>query len=331
MTVYDNLIDLFAAHAVSEIEGHNGRILKTRFGVATVEDLAKIEGYKDNFDLVKVCKLELENILARNATSAARQVTECLESLYLDKDKGLADRAQEDRPSRTETFRDLIKRSVYATAWTAQECATFDAKYEVLMEWRHYFLSYTNRDAFVTNNTFRKLIEFVYGAPTPQWQTANFIAPTVAKILKQNNVSGFFDHNDLKSGDEIEDEIRVFCRRCWAFVQIMEPETLATPPGGKLNWCFEEYNEFVNAVSHLQALAGHTPSKRYHFVITLEHIHKLKPVMPNPNYSAWFAHAEKLHYKSLQNKEYEEVRDAVREIASRIKELRKSVIADLLL
>lgn len=331
MTVYNDLIDLFAAHAVSEIEGDNGQILKDYFGEATVEALLKIEGYKDNFALVKECKVDLEKILARKPTSAARQVIHCLEVFYNDKEKGRADRAQEDRASRTETFRDLIKRSVYYKAWPEQERKTFDEKYKVIMDWHHFFLSYTNRDAFVTNNKFRELIgsEYILPRPDTEWTTENFVARVVAKFLKGQNVSGFFDRNDIKSGDEIASNIRKCCSQCWAFVQIMELAILVIPPAGKLNWCFEEYDEFHSAASRSQALLHHDQRKRYHFVSTAEPIQELEPAHLG-QYSAWFKHAERLHYEGLLNKEPEEVRKTVKQIATEVVKLRKSVIADLL-
>jgi hypothetical protein len=331
MTVYNDLINLFAEHAVSEIEGNNGKILTDCFGVATVEDLTKISGYTDNFTLVRECKVDLEKILARKLLSAAEQVTACLESLYAYKEAGRADRTQEDRPSPTETFRELIKRSVYDTAWSAEECETFDGKYKVIMDWRHFFLSYTNRDAKTTNDTFRELIESAYSLDeiVTQWTTENFVAGAVAKFLKKQNVSGFFDRNDIKSGDEIASEIRKYCGQCWAFVQIMEEETLVIPPAGKLNWCFEEYDEFHSAASHLQALLGHDQGKRYHFVSTVEPIQDLEPANLG-QYSAWFKHAERLHYEGLLNKEPKEVRKTVKQIATEVVKLRKSVINDLL-
>ena len=76
--------------------------------------------------------------------------------------------------------------------------------------------------------------------------------------------------------------------------------------------------------------AGQDGTKRFHFVITVERLQNLKPAMSDPNYDSWFAQAAALNCKSLHNKQYSELRNEIREIASRIVELRTGVVAELL-
>ena len=60
-------------------------------------------------------------------------------------------------------------------SWSTTEQATYDKKKEIL-DWRDFFVSYTNKDAASTNGAFRDLIKSSLGV-VPKGNDSNYLAP----------------------------------------------------------------------------------------------------------------------------------------------------------
>lgn len=203
----------------------------------------------------------------------------------------------------------------------------------LLAFWQHFFLSYTNRDYYATYNSFKNLIDNNL-APSVRREAlsakANVLARLLTQLLEQAGMRGFFDAKAIKSGDDIQDEIRRHCKTAYAFIQLVEHATFAEPSDGQKNWCFEEYNEFTSE-SEMLDLSGCAHDKRYHFVITVDEIGNLIPQFCNRGYNDWIAHARRLHVKSIEDgRRLEALRKSIKEIASEVKTLRDVVVFNTL-
>ena len=328
---YTKLIDLFATNTVKAIDA-DGNLLKSRLGVKDAAELSTISAYVENIELIRPCKIELESIVNANPNSTKDQVRACLLSLKVSTNKKT--RALD----RIRVFVDLLKASIYRNQWTEEDRKTFDWKYEAICEWKHYFLSYTNRGVPPTNHTFGRVIResLITEFRTPDlWEKKNLLAPVVVGMLRQIEAYGFFDEKNIEAGDVIEDKIKEYCPRCWSFIQIVEREMFATPDAGKKNWCFEEYGMFDKARTEMDKKLGFA-TERYYFVIAVEGASgdavkdKAVPTYANEDYSAWIGHLTARKGVGLPNRKLEPLRAAVQDVGEKLLGIREKAIANLL-
>lgn len=328
---YGKLIALFAAHRCEEVEANDWSLLKQALGQDIANIAATTTDYSNDFSCIKECRKEIDGIV-RDFPQTADQVSPCLRALNLDREA--------KKNERFSTFLALLKASLYANSWTQRDREIFDTKFKAIFEWKTYFLSYTNRDAQATNNTFERVIK--HWVPkvrkdSDDWAKKNLLARVIVKLLQQSNQIGFFDVDAIRSGDDIGARIRVYCRRSWAFVQMVEYQSFATPEGGKPNWCFEEYDEFERGRAQLDQVLGSKHDGRFHFVIAVDDeggpidvVDPLIPPGPDNKYDPWITTAKKLKAMTLTTRNANQVRSIVRDVAFQADTLRAQAVAEML-
>jgi len=332
MNEYDRnrLIQLFAQHPVDHVEANDGQLLKDTFGPARYDALQADPAYQHTYTLVKEYKKELEHI-ARTTAAPRKQIHALL--YYLKQIKHDQSKESLDVLSR------LIRQSLYG-AWAADEQAYYDQRHNIIIEWVDFFISYTNRDAGSTNHDFQDLYESVYFASPPPAvrNTTNLVAPIIVKYLNEDGLEGFADWNDIKSGDEIGESVRTYCRKAYAFVQLVERVCFTKPNGSIRNWCFEEYNTFKQA--HLTGdLGPGNYNTRFHFLIVGDNLNQILPAQPPPSYNPWHQHMGQVHHGFLKQRPHGgapmsiskyELIDALHEIACKVVEVKEQVLDELL-
>ena len=130
----------------------------------------------------------MDSALSRRACpNEADQALQCLAELK--------DRRAESRYL-TDEFKiiwALIEKTLYRD-WSGLQ-AEFNLRRQVIEKWNDVFVSYTNRDAVTTNQTYQDLILHEWGAEIDLARdTNNYIARTIAKYLEQNYLRGFIDY-----------------------------------------------------------------------------------------------------------------------------------------
>jgi hypothetical protein len=323
MAVYEDLLELFAAHRIDAVTADNGKLLRDKFG-KSIEELGADAEYTKHYDVVRDTKKCLEETLDSCQGDIRKEINECIWKIESFRERS--------RTEAAETFSQLVKRSVYKDRWGDKERRLYDRKYQLVFNWQHYFLSYTNRDYFKTYNSFKKLIDHNLEPDVRKnalSTKANVLAHLVAQLIEQTGMRGFFDYKKIKSGDDIEDAIRQHCKTAYVFIQLVEYVTFNPPAHGK-NWCFEEYDEFAKE-TEMSDLSGCPHDKRYHFVITVDDISKLKPIFPYPPYSCWVDHAARVHDKKVRDgRRLDALRRDIQEIATEIKTLRDAIVYNTL-
>jgi len=136
-------------------------------------------------------------------------------------------------------------------SFTEQHQGVFTNGLDILETRIDFFCSYTTRGLPALNNAYRKAIRNQYGGGgirINEWGETNYIAKMIVRFFNLQGFNGFFDQENLISGDSIKEEVYGYCRRAVVFVQIMEGASFDTT-NNQVNWCLKEfltYREYVN-------------------------------------------------------------------------------------
>jgi hypothetical protein len=312
--VVAELLDLYRKHPTDAIE-LDGTLLLSQFGVASVDELMAIPGYPEGFGLVSSCAAIVSS-LAHKYPDFDEQIRESIRLL-----RRLMDDAEPAK--KVDTIQALVE-SRLRPFWSPPEQQAYDKKKRIL-EWRDFFVSYTNRDAPATNLEFRQLIKSCLGvAPKGSQNDSNYLARVITRHLRRyQGLAGFFDEDDLKVGETIKDEVNEYCTRAFALVQLLEPLTFEKQP--PVNWCFYEYDRFSKNPD-VVALMG--DRNRHFFILTDAHLSQLQPASAVPLFDDWYVRISSLKkaHVSLSGERNTTLRAKVKAIATEILALRAEML-----
>jgi hypothetical protein len=306
------LLQLYSVHSTPAIEA-DGTLLLNHFHVRDPETLLAIEGYKEAFSLVSTCARLVDGLVERNPDPAA-QARESVRLLRRMIDDG-------EFQKKVDATRVLIEGRLYRS-WPAAHKILYDKK-KAILEWRDFFVSYTNRDAPAINDQFRSLIRTCLGqAPRGNENQYNYVARVITRHLRRyQGLSGFFDEDNLKVGENIQAGVDRYCRQSFALVQLIEPLALEREP--PRNWVFHEYRQFSENPDMI-ALMG--AKDRHFFVLAGSELDALRPANLLPDYEPWVNRIKGLKYISLDNERNITLRAKIKVIATEILTLRTEII-----
>ena len=314
------LINVFSSKAAIAVTKKD---IINAFSVLDYSEVEAKPDFAETFERIHRIKLNLDRITT-NYLNVKNQALQCLNLLKVKRGR------YQQPPDSFFEAEVLIRKSLYPHWGGIQD--EYDRRCGVLSRWFDVFVSYTNRDAFATNQSYANLILREWGREVDPASTAsNYIASTIAKYLQQNNLRCFYDYNNLKCGDDIEDEIRLHSSSAIALVQLLEPQTFSEPPRAKRNWCIEEFREFSN--SSLPCIDRAEAHNRYFFVLARgDEINHILPAICPDSYLEWIDKASRKLYLTLNKfrDDSEGLRRAVRVIADEILDARDKIINAML-
>jgi len=329
MDVWVTLVEVLATHSLDSAEAKNGDIITKAFAAADYNAVLGLAGYDAAFTTLKGLKRSIELIEARG-DSVESEIRLSLRLLADEMAKPVAVvKASTIPPPNVVALQRFISEGMWKR-WPKQQQIAFDVRAKVIIDWIDYFVSYTNRDAGATNNQFRKLITAVFGSfpPPPERTAVNYVARVIAKFLEGNNLRGFTDYKNIKCGDDIADQVRDHCQKAFSFTQVIEPESFKVPSAPAINWCYEEYKEFVKQPAELNAVQI-TPMRKIYTVISTKAINQLKPANLAA-FSTWFDNIAGLKHVSLDGADREKLRNEIGEIAKGILDCKNATIEAVL-
>jgi hypothetical protein len=314
MDAFEELLRLYSEHSIEALEA-NGDLLLTHFQVAEPDALFAIDGYSEAFVLISSCATSVERLVAKYP-DPADQARESIRIMRRMLDNG--------EPARkVDATRRLVEGRLYKE-WPLQQQELYDNKKQII-EWRDFFVSYTNRDAPATNQQFRKLIKSCFGvAPKGEEAQTNHIAKVITRHLRRyQGLSGFFDEDNLKVGENIENEVDEYCARAFALVQLIEPLSFDKEP--PRNWCFHEYKHFSENPVIVDLLGN---KNRHFFILTAPQLDMLQPASPFPPYTEWYSRIStvKQEHISLDGERNTTLRTKIKKIATEILALRAEIV-----
>jgi hypothetical protein len=315
MDIRSNLTRLYCDYSTEDIESADGKLLLDSFGVAQPDALIAMEGYAEAFTLVSNCAAIVDRLVAK-FPSPDDQVRESLRIL-----RRMID--DEGQTKQVETTRALVEGRLLRS-WPREQQLFYDEKKQIL-EWRDFFVSYTNRDAPAINDQFRALIKSCLGrSPKGAQLQSNYLARVITRHLRRyQQLSGFFDDDNLQVGENLLEEVEGYCTKAFALVQLIEPLTFAKEP--PRNWCFYEYERF-SANPAIVALFGN--KDRHYFILTDPQLSAIQPASLNSSFASWVQRIEDLRQVNiaLEGERNTTLRAKIKEVATQILILRTEII-----
>lgn len=312
MEPFAELLKLYSAHSTQQIEADGARLL-AHFNVSDPDALLAIVGYKEAFSLVSTCARLVDDLVAHNPEPEG-QMREGVRLLRRMVDDG-------EPPKKLEGTRALIEGRLLRS-WPEATCTMYHKK-KTILDWRDFFVSYTNRDAPATNGQFRSLIRTCLGlTPKGDENKSNYVARVINRHLRRyQNLSGFFDDDNLKVGEDLTHAVDQFCTRAFALVQFIEP--LALTPDPAPNWVFYEYQKFSDNPA---VLAFAEAKDRHFFILAESEIGDLRPANLPHEYEPWVQRIGGIRHISLKNERNTTLRAKIKTIATEILHVRAAVI-----
>ena len=229
----DQLVEIFSSHSVSDIE--NSDILQNKID----SDFYKCDNFIEQYSMISEIKLRLETI-KQNKKKSKEQISECLQ--WIDKelfDKHTSDNVKLIHKSifteRPDIIIQMIKKYFYQF-WEKNLIEKYEQILDILLNWKDYFFSYTNGNAREINNDYKLLLNHVglFDEDTED----NCVTKLIVTYLKSyNNLIGFFDRDNMKCGDDIQEKIFEYCQKSFTFIQLVQHGSFRSTG----NWCYKEY------------------------------------------------------------------------------------------
>jgi hypothetical protein len=280
---FSKLVEVFGTWSSADLKDSKAKELERAFN-KSLDELAEDKDYAAAYAKVSGAKEQIEGI-QKNHPDQASQVVACL--------RHMDEARKESNSALLRAYSGLVQRwFIDARRWDTPARQMYSDRVEFVVEWRDYFLSYTNRGTPAINNEFRPMIEFVLkGKERGSMDDENCVVKIFVKYLVENGTRGFFDLEKIQPGDVIQDEVRKYCTKTFSMVQFIEDSAVAFATVGKRNWCLTEYELFGEARKTLEQFMGKRPAN--YFVVTpdVKETEDLFPAVEPEEYKAWFNEA----------------------------------------
>ena len=244
MPYIEKLVTIYARHSVTDVKTQP-KFIEDVFGKPLAE-LALLPGFSKEQELVEGLKLQIEDHKAEFETPDKKaQIGNCLRQLL---SLVLYENAEVSMVNlKMSTLRQLFLEIYGSKNWSPPELRHFEFIYERLKDWNSYFLSYTNQGGKILNARYKAIID-LYTAPdvlakrNPEQD--NILVDAIVNCLRRRLIvrRSFYDKENIKVGDNLEDKITPAASKTFAFVQLVHLETFDVSK--PVNWPYKEYEVF---------------------------------------------------------------------------------------
>lgn len=319
------LLELFTASSLSEINSSPNNILKA-VGVQEPEQLSAIEGYGAYYKMMSDIVWEIESI---KGTASQEEQTKRAIQLLGDKVK----KVNNDAVAAT----DKLIGFVLFNQWSHENQQRYTTGKQLLLDWVHFFISYTNSSTPAINNTYKSLLKSRLGVEylNANKEKMNLIAALLYKFFNTQRVSTFYDKEKIDWGDEWKDKIFSYSAKSFAFVQFIEPDIFYGT--SDKNYCYKEYVSYTKSVSKLTEDKLQEVKPVYFFIISnpaRTQDYEFKPANLDeaaPELGKWADEVKGKQYFTLHSKMTDdELLIEIQKAARAIVEKKKSVIEQFL-
>jgi len=324
------LINLFSKYSVDDIDANNTLITKAFNGEWKDSYPENDIVYITYYPKVRNTKKWIEGIVKRNRDNISDQVRELLLFIHRNKDDKYI-------------CAELVKKS-YCEKWDTKNRTLFNSYYDLVLNTEDYFISYTNREAARTYTQCQSI--FKVKPPIKQRKKKNSVAVLIHEELSKRHLKGFFDRDSLKCGDDIGGKILNYCKKAFAFIQLIERQSFEDQIQ-RDNWCYFEYCIFKNPRGReyceccckryncdikesIQIINCEIDKKvnRIFFLLVDREINYIPGSSPL-EYEKWYSDILNKQYAVLENLESDAFEAKMIEITNLIKKAKKDFIEEL--
>jgi hypothetical protein len=234
------LLGLFCKHTVEQIHANKRNELIRIMNVTNRDELIANQDYNQYYNWLVDLARDVEEINVQAPVNYQAK-----QALLL-----LMEKNTDGDPEKFDAAKQMIQEKI-ASQWKAQDDIDIYLKgVELLQEWIHFFISYTNQDVPSINNTYKGMIavDFPGKQIRKEKDSVNLIAKLVYSYLKMQRVTTFYDKEDIGWGDEFKEKIFKYTNRSYALIQIVERKIFVDDPDK--NYCFREYEAYKASIDN---------------------------------------------------------------------------------
>jgi len=322
-TEQDDLLRIFCMHTSESIKGPTAKLEFLRImRAANWEALTNNASFNSWYAKLEEILLNLEHILSFPNT--ATQLKRALQLLSEKRDKV--------GPDEFKAYITMMKAKLWPN-WDQPAKDSFTKGLQLLSQWIHFFISYTNQSAPGINRTYKKIIS----NDLPQQvirqfeQERNLMGRLIDRYVRMQRASSFYDKDDIAWSDEWEEKITDFTQSSFAFIQIIETEMFEHDP--PQNVCYTEYETYKQSIQHLSTTHALEDIKpKFFFLVSnpdKQEKFRFEP-LGRPLTSAveeWVDLIYKVQYATLyRNLSNSQLKQKIQEAASECKEYKKALL-----
>lgn len=319
-TAREKLIYYFSEHngsSLDEAKGSGQEDLLKIFNVKEWKDLILNEDYEFFLEPVRTMRKKLD--LAIKNCFSAEQVEPCLRLI----------RAETEETNNVANIDILLKlinnkeatKCLYKS-WNEKQRLKYDKACKIIVEWKHLFFSYCNRNIPKVNNDFKRFIEPILGKPVfrKEVNNKNLLAKTIEKLIDNENICFY-----ASCGNETKENTLERLTKSYAFVQLIEKLVFASPKQNKENGCYVHYKEFANCETNTpRSLKAF---KRRFFILTGP---KSFPAKTPPKFKNWQNYAKRneefyLDPRDRKKTKYD-LEDAISSLSEKVEILKDQIV-----
>lgn len=235
-----NILDLFCGSTHAEITGAGKARLIKLMGAKDRDELTSNPEYNSYFSCLEELLLEIERIMG--VDDPPRQVRQALTLLSVKKKK-----------LRNELFPGLMKLidQKLVPRWPANLQTAYSQGREMVAEWIHVFVSYTNQSAPGVNNGYKDMLLYEFRDSLFQQykDEVNLMAGLIYEYFALQKLNVFYDKKDLFIGDRFEEKLDTIGSKSFVFSQFIEAKIFTGDP--EKNYCFKEYDTYSKNITAL--------------------------------------------------------------------------------
>lgn len=234
----NNFLEFFGKYPLSEILSSRQNQILIVMGVAEPDQLSGIEGYGEYYKIVtdiagmmeKIAKLESADMQTKDAISF---VGEKLKTANTD----------------SVVAADKLIRSRLFIHWDEKNQERYTTGKKLLLDWIHFFISYTNSSMPSINNTYKSLLRSQLGTTyiNNNKEKMNLMAALLYKFFKTQKMNTFYDKEKIDWSEDFKKIIFTYTQKSFAFVQFIEPDIFYGTNAD--NYCYQEYKSYLKSVA----------------------------------------------------------------------------------
>jgi len=311
------LIELYSNYSIIEIK-NNCKLLLDAFNIKNsfennielIPDIFNKKEYQKYHKIVTEIKNELE-IIMENYSNNKDQIYCCLDYIM--------QTTYEFNYDKSAILHTLI-RKLFQNKWSNIEMEMYVNISYILINWKDYFISYTNRNAYEVNNIYKNIIAEIL---SDYDYNKNIIAKIIVKYLSMNNVIVFYDENNLYYGENVKELIEQNCEKAFCFIQIVEPISFKIIDNDDKNWCHIEYCNYKKSKNSI------TVTKNYYFIL-LDELSNIEPAKLPKQYTEWFNEIKDSKFIVLDTNNTLKIRKEMRSLAKTIADSCKHIKTEII-
>ena len=237
----NDLLEIFCRHSSESLKGPAAKLeLLHIMKAANWEVLTNNATFNACYAKLEEMLLSIEHILSFPAT--ATQLKRALQSLSEKRDKVEQDEFK--------AYITMMKKKLWPN-WDQPAIVSFTKGLQLLSQWIHFFISYTNQSAPGINRTYKKIIsnDLPQQVIRQYEQERNLMGRLIDRYVRMQRASSFYDKDDIAWSDEWEEKITDFTQSSYAFIQIIETEMFEHDPPE--NICYTEYETYKQSIQQL--------------------------------------------------------------------------------